>query len=77
MTVMTAIRSAETEVAREAGARITGARALLPEDAGLEAFFDALYAGAMPDDVLRARADQLLQELADVPHDQRQAQRGV
>ncbi|HWX89102.1 MAG TPA: hypothetical protein VNY75_02275, partial [Rhizomicrobium sp.] len=59
MTVMTAIHSAETEEAKNAADRIAQARALLPVDAELARFFDALYAGAMPDDVLRARADQL------------------
>ncbi len=59
MTVMTAIRSAETEEARNAADRIREARALLPNDPGLTAFFDALFADAVPDDVLRARADQL------------------
>jgi glutamate dehydrogenase len=61
MTVMTAIRSAETEAAREAENRIRDARALLPKDDKLAAFFDALYGSAMPDDVLRARPDQLTQ----------------
>jgi glutamate dehydrogenase len=61
MTVMTAIRSAETEVAREAENRIREARELLPKDDKLTAFFDALYASAVPDDVLRARPDQLTQ----------------
>lgn len=59
MTVMTAIRSAETEEARTAADRIKEARALLPADAALASFFDALFAHAVPDDVLRARADQL------------------
>ena len=59
MTVMTAIHSAETEEAKAAADRIGEARALLPQDAQLLRFFDALYASAMPDDVLRARADQL------------------
>ncbi len=59
MTVMTAIRSAETEEARTAADRIKEARALLPADAALTSFFDALFAHAVPDDVLRARADQL------------------
>jgi len=59
MTVMTAIRSAETEEARNAHDRIASARALLPQDGTLTHFFDALYASAVPDDVLRARADQL------------------
>jgi len=61
MTAMTAIRSAETEAAREAEKRIAEARALLPKDEHLAQFFDALYASAVPDDVLRARADQLTQ----------------
>ena len=59
MTVMSAIRSAETEEAKNAADRIRHARALLPQDDALTAFFDALYAGAVPDDVLRARPDQL------------------
>ncbi|HET7086845.1 MAG TPA: NAD-glutamate dehydrogenase [Rhizomicrobium sp.] len=59
MTVMTAIRSAETEEAKHAVERIAQARVLLPKDDGLLRFFDALYASAVPDDVLRARADQL------------------
>ncbi|HSS14530.1 MAG TPA: hypothetical protein VLL04_11585, partial [Rhizomicrobium sp.] len=59
MTVMTAIRSDETEEAKRTADRIAEARALLPGDAQLLRFFDALYASAMPDDVLRARADQL------------------
>ena len=59
MTVMTAIRSAETEEAKSAADRIAEARELLPQDAQLLRFFDALYASAMPDDVVRARADQL------------------
>ena len=59
MTVMTAIRSAETEEAKSVGDRIAQGRALLPQDAQLLRFFDALYASAMPDDVLRARPDQL------------------
>jgi glutamate dehydrogenase len=59
MTVMNAIRSAETEEAKNAADRVTHARALLPQDDALIAFFDALYAGAVPDDVLRARPDQL------------------
>ena len=59
MTVMTAIRSAETEEAKNAADRIASARALLPQDTALGDFFDALFAGAVPDDVLRARADQL------------------
>ena len=59
MTVMTAIRSAETEEAKTAADRTASARALLPQDAALVHFFDALYASAVPDDVLRARPDQL------------------
>jgi NAD-specific glutamate dehydrogenase len=59
MTVMNAIRSAETEEAKSAAERITHARALLPEDRDLTQFFDALYASAVPDDILRNRPDQL------------------
>ena len=59
MTVMSAIRSAETEEAKNAADRIAHARALLPQDEALTAFFDALYASAVPDDVLRVRPDQL------------------
>jgi glutamate dehydrogenase len=59
MSVMTAIRSAETEDAKHAAARIAQARTLMPQDAGSLHFFDALYANAVADDVLRARADQL------------------
>ena len=59
MTVMNAIRSAETEEAKSAADRIDHARALLPKDDALIQFFDALYASAVPDDVLRARPDQL------------------
>jgi len=59
MTVMTAIRSAETEEARSAADRISQARLLLPQDDALFDFFDALYASAVPDGVLRSRADQL------------------
>ena len=59
MTVMSAIRSAETEEAKNAADRISHARALLPQDDALIHFFDALYASAVPDDVLRARPDQL------------------
>ncbi len=60
MTVMTAIHSAETDAARDAGRRIAEARALVPAgDAGLLDFFDALYAGALPDDVLSTRAERL------------------
>ena len=59
MTVMTAIRSAETEEARSVADRIArGARPAAPGCTAACRFFDALYAGAMPDDVLRARADQ-------------------
>src|ERR1700743_1648390 len=59
MTAMTAIRSAETEAAREAENRIRHPRALRPADDQLAQFFDALYASAVPDDILRARPDQL------------------
>jgi glutamate dehydrogenase len=59
MTVMTAILSAETEEAKSAADRIGQARALLPKNAPLAGFFDALYASAVPDDVLRVTAQQL------------------
>ena len=59
MTMMTAIRSTENEVAKGASDKLAEARRLLPDDDGLTAFFDALYAGAVPDDILRARPDQL------------------
>jgi glutamate dehydrogenase len=59
MTMMTAIRSAESEAAKGAQEKLTQAKALLPADEALAAFFDALYAGAVPDDILRARPDQL------------------
>jgi len=59
MTVMSAIRSAETEEAKSAVDRVAHARALLPQDDALFRFFDALYASAVADDILRARPDQL------------------
>jgi len=59
MTVMSAIRSAETEEAKNAADRIAHARALLPKDDALIRFFDALLASAVADDILRARPDQL------------------
>ena len=61
MTVMTAISSADAEDAREAEKRIKESRALMPKDDRLIDFFDALYASAVPEDVLRARVDQLAQ----------------
>src|ERR1700743_1111751 len=59
MAMMTAIRSAESEAAKGAGDKLAQAQRLLRADPGLAAFFDALYAGAVPDDVLRSRPDQL------------------
>jgi len=59
MTVMTAIRSAESEEAKLAADRLAHARALVPDDAALLGFFDTLYSGAVAEDVLRARPDQL------------------
>ena len=44
-----AVRSADTEEAEAAAARIREARALLPDPA-MTGFFDALYAAAVPDD---------------------------
>ena len=58
MTMMTAIRSAESEAAKSAGDKLAEARHLLPADNGLAAFFDTLYAGAVPEDILRARPAQ-------------------
>jgi len=56
-----AVRSADTEEARAAHLRIQEARALIEQerDAGLTPFFDALYAGAMPQDVLHTDAARL------------------
>ncbi|MEY4964578.1 MAG: hypothetical protein RL274_161 [Pseudomonadota bacterium] len=56
-----AVRSADTEEARAAHLRIQEARGLIEQerDAGLLAFFDALYAGAMPEDVLHTDAGRL------------------
>src|SRR5438067_1224894 len=59
MSMMTAVRSADTEAAKGAKDKLAEARHLLPADAGLTGFFDALYTGAVPDDILRARPDQL------------------
>src|SRR4051812_39021146 len=59
MSMMTAVRSAESEAAKGAKEKLARARHLLPADPALAAFFDALYAGAVPDDVLRSRPDQL------------------
>ena len=56
-----AVRSADTEEARAAHLRIQEARGLIEQerDAGLTTFFDALYAGAMPQDVLHTDAARL------------------
>ncbi len=56
-----AVRSADTEEARAAHLRIQEARVLIEQegDAGLTTFFDALYAGAMPQDVLHTDAGRL------------------
>src|SRR5258708_42969 len=59
MTVNPAIHSPEPEEAKTAGGRTPRPRVLLRGEAELALFFDALYAGAMPDVVWRARADQL------------------
>ena len=50
-----AVRSADTEEARAAHLRLQEARALIEQDRDpdLLTFFDALYAGAVPEDVLR------------------------
>ena len=56
-----AVRSADTEEARAAHLRIQEARQMIEQDrdAGLLTFFDALYAGAMPQDVLHTDATRL------------------
>jgi len=56
-----AVRSADTEEARAAHLRIQEARLLIEQDrdSGLLTFFDALYAGAMPQDVLHTDAARL------------------
>jgi len=61
MNIMTnAVRSADTEEARAAQARTAEARALVDaKDAPLLEFFDALYANAVPDDILRTDARRL------------------
>ncbi|HEY4076460.1 MAG TPA: NAD-glutamate dehydrogenase [Rhizomicrobium sp.] len=59
MNVMNAIRSAETEEQRDADARLHEARTLLPNDGALQEFFDALFAGAVPEDLLRSTPQQL------------------
>ena len=46
-----AVRSADTQEARAALARLAQARALIT-DPQLQSFFDALFHGALPDDVL-------------------------
>ena len=59
MNVMNAIRSAETEDQRDADVRLHEARALLPNDGMLQDFFDALFTGAVPEDILRSTPGQL------------------
>jgi glutamate dehydrogenase len=54
-----AVRSADTEEARAAHLRIQEARVLIEQDTALLTFFDALYAGAMPQDVLHTDAGRL------------------
>jgi glutamate dehydrogenase len=63
-----AVRSADTQEARAAAARLAEARALITEK-DLLAFFDALFLGALPDDVLQARAERLV-ALARALHDE-------
>ncbi len=55
-----AVRSADTEEARAAQARIQDARALIKKESAMLGFFDALYAGAVPDDVLHTDAKRLV-----------------
>ncbi len=63
-----AVRSADTQEARAAAARLAEARALIT-DKDLLTFFDALFLGALPDDVLQARAERLV-ALARALHDE-------
>jgi glutamate dehydrogenase len=56
---MTAVRSADTEEARDAKVRLAEARALLTDKAGLE-FFDALFASALSEEVLSVRPARLV-----------------
>jgi hypothetical protein len=55
---MTVIRSADTEEARAAAARLNQARALL-KDAGQADFFNALFASALPEEILSVRPARL------------------
>ncbi|HEX3754831.1 MAG TPA: NAD-glutamate dehydrogenase domain-containing protein, partial [Rhizomicrobium sp.] len=52
------IRSSDSEKARDAARRIAEARTGLADSDAL-GFFDALFAGAVPDDVLRVRPERL------------------
>jgi glutamate dehydrogenase len=55
-----AVRSADTEEARASALRIQEARVMMGKsDPDKVAFFDALYAGAVPDDILRTDAERL------------------
>jgi len=55
-----AVRSADTEEARASALRIQEARVMMGQsDPDKVAFFDALYAGAVPDDILRTDAERL------------------
>jgi glutamate dehydrogenase len=55
-----AVRSADTEEARASALRIQEARVMMgASDPDKVAFFDALYAGAVPDDILRTDAERL------------------
>ena len=54
-----AVRSADTEETRAAQAQLKQARALIT-DPQLGSFFDALFQGALPDDVLIVRAERLV-----------------
>ena len=54
-----AVRTADTQEARAAAARLAEARALIA-DRALAGFFDVLFAGALPDDVLLVRSERLV-----------------
>ncbi|MBN9587840.1 MAG: NAD-glutamate dehydrogenase [Alphaproteobacteria bacterium] len=65
---MTAIRSADTEEARSAAARLAEARSLLT-DPGKGEFFDALFASALSEEVLSVRPVRLV-ALAEALHEE-------
>ena len=55
---MNTIQTADTQEGLAAAGRLVEARALL-KDAGQSAFFDALFASALPEEILRVRPERL------------------